>query len=92
MPVDIVLSADRLVLPGLAVTVRSALENATSQLNIHVISSGLRDSDQDKLRRSWGHPNCGIVVFVEISKKHLLCTLLRRRHLSAVRPLYLPRR
>jgi lipopolysaccharide biosynthesis glycosyltransferase len=71
MPVDIVLSADRLVLPGLAVTVRSALENATSQLNIHVISSGLRDSDQDKLRRSWGHPNCGSVVFVEIGKEYL---------------------
>ncbi len=71
MPVDIVLSADRLVLPGLAVTVRSALENATSQLNIHVISSGLRDGDQERLRRSWGHPNCGSVVFVEIDKEHL---------------------
>jgi lipopolysaccharide biosynthesis glycosyltransferase len=71
MPVDIALCADRLALPGLAVTVRSALENATSQLNIHVISSGLLESDQDKLRRSWDHPNCGIVVFAEIGDEYI---------------------
>lgn len=71
MPVNIVLSADRLVLPGLAVAVRSALENATSQLNIHVISSGLRERDQYKLRRSWDHPHCGSVAFVEIGKEYL---------------------
>ena len=71
MSVDIVLSADRLVLPGLAVTVRSALENVSSRLNIHVISSGLRESDKEKLRRSWDHPYCEIVVFVEIGKEYL---------------------
>jgi lipopolysaccharide biosynthesis glycosyltransferase len=78
MSVDIVLSTDRLVLPGLAVTVRSALENTTSQLNIHVISVGLRESDQEKLRQSWDHPYCGTVEFVDIGKKYL-------RHLQSFR-------
>jgi len=71
MHVDIALSGDRSVLPGLAVTVRSALENTTSQLNIHVIGSGLRESDQDKLRRSWNHPYCGTVNFAKISRERL---------------------
>jgi lipopolysaccharide biosynthesis glycosyltransferase len=71
MPVDIALCADRLALPGLAVTVRSALENTTSQLNIHVVSSGLLESDQEKLRKSWNHPHCGIVVFAEIGNEYI---------------------
>lgn len=69
MKVDVVLCGDRRVLPGMAVTVRSALENATSQLNIYVIGLGLREEDKAKLRRSWEHPNCGQVSFAEIGRK-----------------------
>jgi lipopolysaccharide biosynthesis glycosyltransferase len=67
MSVDIALCGDRRVLPGMAVTVRSALENATRLLNVHVISAGLREADKAKLRESWNHPNCGRVHFAEIT-------------------------
>jgi lipopolysaccharide biosynthesis glycosyltransferase len=67
MSVDIALCGDRRVLPGMAVTVRSALENATRLLNVHVISAGLREADKAKLRESWNHPNCGRVNFAEIT-------------------------
>ncbi len=67
MSVDIALCGDRRVLPGMAVTVRSALENATRLLNVHVISAGLREADKAKLRESWNHPNCGGVNFAEIT-------------------------
>ena len=69
MNVDIALCGDSRILPGMAVTVRSALENTTSVLNIHVISAGLLEADKEKLRRSWRHPNCGHVTFAEITKK-----------------------
>jgi len=69
MNADIALCGDRRVLPGLAVTVRSALENATRRLNVHVISAGLLELDKEKLRRSWDHPNCGQVNFAEITRQ-----------------------
>src|SRR5579872_1194904 len=71
MSVDIALSGDRRILPGLAVTVRSALENSTTILNVHVISAGLLDADKSKLQKSWKHPNCGQVSFAEIAKDQL---------------------
>jgi lipopolysaccharide biosynthesis glycosyltransferase len=69
MNVNIVLAGDRGVVPGLAVTVRSALENATSMLNVHIMSKGLLEADKTQLQMSWNHPNCGQLTFVEIAKE-----------------------
>jgi lipopolysaccharide biosynthesis glycosyltransferase len=69
--VDVALCGDRRVLLGLAITVRSALENATCQLNIHVVSAGLRDKDKAKLLASWKHSNCGTVQFSDISRRKI---------------------
>jgi lipopolysaccharide biosynthesis glycosyltransferase len=71
MNVDIALCGDRRVLPGIAVTVRSALENATSPLNVHVIGAGFGQVDKAKLLRSWNHPNCGRVTFAEIARERI---------------------
>ena len=65
--VDIVVCGDRRVLPGMAVTVRSALEHTTGRLNVHVISDGLLNADKEKLRLSWNHPKCDQVRFAEIN-------------------------
>jgi len=67
MSVDIALCADRRILPGLVVTVRSALEHTSTLLNVHVISVGLLDDDKEKLRKSWSHPKCGQIIFSELA-------------------------
>ena len=71
MDINVALCGDRRVLLGMAVTVRSALENATGQLNVHVIGAGLRDADKAKLRRSWEHPNCGQINCAEIPSEKI---------------------
>jgi lipopolysaccharide biosynthesis glycosyltransferase len=71
MSVDVAVCGDRRVLPGLAVTVRSALESSTQPLNIHVIGTGLTEADRAKLDRSWEHPNRAAVRFAEIAREEL---------------------
>lgn len=66
MFVDIVLCSDRDVLPGLAVTVRSALEHATRPLRLNLITHGLTETDKAKLSKSWEHPRCAGVRFADI--------------------------
>jgi lipopolysaccharide biosynthesis glycosyltransferase len=71
MAIDIALCSGRHFLPGLAVTVRSAIESATTPINVHVGTVGLTEADREKLRRSWYHPNCGTVTFKEIAAQTL---------------------
>jgi lipopolysaccharide biosynthesis glycosyltransferase len=71
MSVDVAVCGDRHVLPGMAVTVRSALESSSQPLNIHVIGTGLTEADRAKLDRSWGHPNRASVHFAEIARQEL---------------------
>ena len=71
MNVQVALCGDSRVLPGMAVTVRSALENCSKPIDVHIVSAGLRESDKEKLRRSWVHPNCGRVAFAEIRRERL---------------------
>jgi lipopolysaccharide biosynthesis glycosyltransferase len=44
MNIDIVLGGDRRILPGMAVTVRSALEHATQRINVHALQTPMRYS------------------------------------------------
>ncbi len=69
--IDIALCGDRRILPGMAVTVRSALENASCKMNVHIIADGLTRKDKENLVNSWDHANCGAVEFFELSPEKL---------------------
>lgn len=71
MAIDIVLSGDRRILWGLAVTVYSALESATTGLNIYVLATGFTDRDKQNLRASWNHSRCEKVEFLDIPDEKL---------------------
>jgi len=69
--IDIVLCGDRGVLRGLAVTARSALENATGPVRLNLITSGIGLRDQEMLRDSWRHAHCAGVRFASIPASRL---------------------
>ncbi len=71
MAIDVVLSGDRRVLWGLAVTVCSALEASSGGLNIYVLATAFTEKDKDDLRKSWTHHNCEKVEFLEIPDSFL---------------------
>lgn len=63
LPVNVVVCGDRNVLWGIAVTIRSALENSSGPLAITIIESGFREADRTALRSSWQHSNNHSVNF-----------------------------
>lgn len=69
--IDVVLSGDRRVLWGLAVTGRSALESTSAKLNIHILETGFSDRDKNDLVRSWQHPMCGSISFYNVPSADL---------------------
>ncbi|MCX8996227.1 glycosyltransferase family 8 protein [Rhizobiaceae bacterium BDR2-2] len=71
MTIDIVLSADRGVLYGLATTVRSALESSSDIVNVHVLATGFSEKDRADLKRSWAHGKCGTVAFYDVPAEKL---------------------
>ena len=71
LPINIVLCGDRNVLWGMAVTVRSALEQSTSPIAINIIGSGLLAVDIDALRGSWDHPNVHSINFMELDYRNI---------------------
>jgi lipopolysaccharide biosynthesis glycosyltransferase len=69
--INIALCGDRRVLPGLAVTVRSALENCSSPVSVYILGEGIYPSDENDLRNSWQHPNCERIEFSRISNRSI---------------------
>ena len=67
--INIAICGDRRVLPGMAVTVRSALENCSTKISIYVIADRLNSTDKERLLTSWQHRNCESVQFSDISAK-----------------------
>lgn len=63
--VDIVIVATANYLWGAAVTVRSALEECRTKLNVHVISVDLSPEDKQHLFNSWQTPNVGTIKFID---------------------------
>jgi lipopolysaccharide biosynthesis glycosyltransferase len=67
----VVVCGDRNVLWGMAVAVRSALEQASGKLHVIVIGRGLCREDVSSLRASWDHHNLAAVDFHELDERRL---------------------
>jgi lipopolysaccharide biosynthesis glycosyltransferase len=62
-PVQVVLCGDKNIVWGLAVTVRSLLENSSGPVGVTIIASGLNSKDKKNLQDSWRHRNLDSVKF-----------------------------
>lgn len=72
MDIDVAMCGDRNVILGMAVSGRSALEHASSNVNFWVICQDFTDDDKDKLSQSWSHERLGKISFVDISRDRLV--------------------
>jgi lipopolysaccharide biosynthesis glycosyltransferase len=69
--VHTVIGGDRNVLKGIAVTVRSALENSSVPLGVNLLATGWYESDLKNLRQSWNHENLAYVRTIDVPFQHL---------------------
>lgn len=68
---NVVLATDANNLWGVAVTVRSVLENCSTTCNVYVICVDVKLSDCQLLRDSWRTPNAGEVEFISFDRNRL---------------------
>ncbi len=69
--INIVLMSNEAGVPGVAVTVRSALDNCTGKCNVFILSSNILQKSKTKLKNSWNTSNIGEVQFINIDQKML---------------------
>jgi len=69
--VNLVLMSNEAGVPGVAVTVRSALDNCTGKCNVFILSSRISKKSKDKLVNSWNTPNIGKIKFIDVEPKIL---------------------
>ena len=69
--VHVVLCGNRNVLKGIAVTVRSALENSSVPLGVNLLATDWSASDLELLRQSWEHQKLAYVRVIDIQRRDI---------------------
>jgi lipopolysaccharide biosynthesis glycosyltransferase len=67
--INLVLMSNEAGVPGVAVTVRSALEHCTGKCHVFVLSSRISKKSKEKLINSWNTPNMGKIQFIDVEPK-----------------------
>ncbi|RKZ36151.1 MAG: hypothetical protein DRQ49_18380 [Gammaproteobacteria bacterium] len=68
---NLVLMSNEAGVPGVAVTVRSALDNCTGKCNVFILSSNISQKSKTQLKSSWQTSNIGQIQFIDIDQKML---------------------
>ncbi len=69
--INLVLMSNQAGVPGVAVTVRSAIDHCSGKCNVYVLSSNIPTHSKEKLIKSWNTPSIGHIQFIDTDLKML---------------------